>query len=108
QALGIGRQTSAVRLFDGPVMTGQLWLRAGKVLAAEFGASEGADALRKILMQRAGSFAVSTETLPSLPEPIGDLRAMLEEAGVEHARIALLRGLDRRPRIGDTGVQPTL
>ncbi|MCZ7685327.1 MAG: ParA family protein [Sandaracinaceae bacterium] len=97
-----------MRLFDGSVMLGQLWLRAGKVLAAEFGASDGADAIRRFVAQRAGSFSVSTEALPRLPEPIGDLRAMLEQAGVEHTRIALLRGLDRRPRAGDTGVQPTL
>lgn len=110
QAVGIGRQTNAVRLFDGSVLLGQLWLRSGKVLAAEFGASEGVEALRKIVTQRAGSFSVSTETLPQMPEPLGDLRAMLQEVGSEHAKISLIRGLDRRPTIGDTGVQsmPTL
>ncbi len=110
QAVGIGRQTSAVRLFDGTVLLGQLWLRSGKVLAAEFGESEGVDALRKIAQQRAGMFTVSTETLAELPEPLGDLRTMLQQVGSEHGTISLLRGLERRARVGDTGVQslPTL
>ena len=98
QAMGIGRQTSAIRLFDGSVMLGQLWLRAGKVLAAEFGTSDGADALQKIVTLRSGSFAVSNEVLPQLPEPLGDLRTMLMDAGGQHGQISLLRGLDRRGR----------
>jgi chromosome partitioning protein len=107
QAVGIGRQTCAVRLFDGGAMLGQLWLRAGKVLAAEFGAIDGPDALRKIVSHRNGTFSVSTEILAQLPEPLGDLRAMLKELGSD--QISLLRGLDRRP-MADTGVQslPTL
>lgn len=103
QAVAIGRQTSAIRLFDEGRELGQLWLRSGKVLAAEFGHAEGADALRRILSQRAGSFAVSNETLPTLPEPIGDLRTMLAELGGGHAQVSLLRGL--APRARDTGVQ---
>ena len=80
QAVGIGRQTSAVRLFDGANLLGQLWLRSGKVLAAEYGESEGAAALSRIVAQRDGSFAVSTEALAELPEPLGDLRTMLADA----------------------------
>lgn len=110
QAVGIGRQTSAVRLFEGAAIVGQLWLRAGKVLAAEYGAADGAAALRAILGQRAGTFAVSTESLDPLPEPIGDLRAMLGAVGGAHGQISLLRGLHRPAPHSNTGVQslPTL
>ena len=106
QAVGIGRQTSAVRLFDGANLLGQLWLRSGKVLAAEYGESEGAAALSRIVAQRDGSFAVSTETLAELPEPLGDLRTMLADAGARHVQVSLLRGLARRPSV-ETGVQVT-
>lgn len=109
QAVGIGRQTSAVRLFDGPNLLGQLWLRSGKVLAAEYGESEGAAALRRIVTQRDGTFAVSTEALAQMPEPLGDLRTMLADAGARHVQVSLLRGLAPRPT-AETGIQamPTL
>jgi chromosome partitioning protein len=59
--------------------------------------------------QRDGSFAVSTEALAQLPEPIGDLRAMLADAGAQHTQVSLLRGLAPRPT-AETGIQamPTL
>lgn len=104
QAVGIGRQVSALRVFDGPKLLGQLWIKAGKVLAVEFGESEGAEALRRLVTQREGSFSVSTETLSPLPEPLGDLREMLAETGASHTQVSLLRIPARTP-IGETGVQ---
>jgi chromosome partitioning protein len=104
QAVGIGRQTSAVRLFDGASLLGELVLRSGKVLQAEFGTSRGAEALARMIGQRGGTFTVSTLSMPQLPEPLGDLRTMLQDVGGP-AEVTLLRDLPARAPKSSTGVQ---
>jgi len=107
QAIGIGRQTNIVELHDGPShLLGQLSIRSGKLLSAEYGGRHGLDALAGFVTQRNGSFVVrSVHGMPAT-EPLGELRSLLKQIGGDFANIALLRNVPMPPAMANgTGVQ---
>jgi chromosome partitioning protein len=106
QAIGIGRQTNVVELLDGANRVGQLSIRSGKVLSVDFGSATGLAALDGFVSYNGGTFVVrSVHGLPPR-EPIGDLRALLEQLGRDRDRISLMLDLSGgTPRASGTGVQ---
>ncbi len=87
QVVGISRQLTCVELRgQGSELVGAIWMKAGRVINAQFKGNQGRDAFMAILRTGAEGFVVSRlADRTSYPSLLGKLEALLTEAGEQTA-----------------------
>jgi hemoglobin-like flavoprotein len=83
QAVSLSRQLTVIELqLEDGGHCGTIWLKSGQVVGARRGATQGKPAFFDLVARPRARFRISRlADPPSLPQPIGQLRVLLLEAG---------------------------